>query len=90
MKKIDTLVPDIYSLYADDGGCKISKVKRDKAIEQCVSNIKQQLLDAVTGDDIQPKKLRMSNVGYPDRQLWYQFQDIEKEPLKDNDYIKFL
>ena len=90
MKKIDTLTQDIYSLFSNDGGCKIPKDKMDKAIEQCVSNIKQQLLDAVTGNNIQPKKLRMSNVGYPDRQLWYQFQDIEEEPLKDSDYIKFL
>jgi len=90
MKKIDTLTQDIYSLFSEDGGCKIPKVKMDKAIEQCVSNIKQQLLDAVTGNNIQPKRLRMSNVGYPDRQLWYQFQDIEEEPLKDSDYIKFL
>ena len=90
MKKIDTLISDIYNLFSDGGGCKISKAKRDKAIEQCVSNIKQQLLDSVTGNDIQPKKLRMSNVGYPDRQLWYQFQDTEREPLKDSDYIKFL
>ena len=90
MKKIDTLTQDIYSLFSNDGGCKIPKDKMDKAIEQCVSNIKQQLVDAVTGNNVQPKRLRMSNVGYPDRQLWYQFQDIEEEPLKDSDYIKFL
>jgi hypothetical protein len=90
MKKIDTLITDIYNLFKDEGGCSLSTKNRDKIIDQCLSNIKDQLIDAVTGKDIQPNKLRMSNVGYPDRQLWYQFQDIEKEPIKDNDYIKFL
>ena len=90
MKKIDTLITDIYNLFKDEGGCTLSTKNRDKIIDQCLSNIKDQLLDSVTGNDIQPKKLRMSNVGYPDRQLWYQFQDIKKEPLKDSDYIKFL
>ena len=98
MKKIDTLIPDIYNLFKDEEdspisdkrGCTLSDKKRDEVIDQCLSNIKDQLIDAITSNDIQPKKLRMSNVGYPDRQLWYQFQDIEKQPLNDNDHIKFL
>ena len=90
MKKIDTLITDIYNLFKEEGGCTLSEKKRDKIIDQCLSNIKEQLVDAITGQDIQPKKLRMFNVGYPDRQLWYQFQDVGKEPLNDNDYIKFL
>ena len=65
MKKIDTLITDIYNLFKDGGGCTLSTKNRDKIIDQCLSNIKDQLLDSVTGNDIQPKKLRMSNVGYP-------------------------
>tara|TARA_R110002012_G_scaffold168847_1_gene332615 strand:- start:9990 stop:10892 length:903 start_codon:yes stop_codon:yes gene_type:complete len=90
MKKINTLVKDIYNLFKEEHGCKLSEKEQHKIISNCVSNIHNQLSQSVNGKDIHKKKLRMSNVGYPDRQLWYQFQDVEKEPLNDNDPIKFL
>ena len=90
MKKIQTLIKDIYNLFKEDKGCSLSEKKRDKIIDTCVENIRQQLTVSIMGNDIDKKKLRMSNVGYPDRLLWYQFQDVEREGLKDNDPIKFL
>jgi len=90
MKKINSLIKDIYNLFKEDKGCKLSEKKRHEIIDVCVENIRDQLNVSVMGKDIDKAKLRMSNVGYPDRLLWYQFQDTEREPLKDNDPIKFL
>ena len=90
MKNINTLIQDIYNLFKEEKGCKLNQSTQNKIISKCVANIHEQLIQSVNGKDIQDKKLRMSNVGYPDRQLWYSFQNVEKESLKDNDPIKFL
>ena len=90
MKKITSLIKDIYNLFKEDKGCKLSDSKRDKIIDTCVENIRKQLTTSIMGKDKDEARLRMSNVGYPDRQLWYQFQNVEGERLRDNDPIKFL
>ena len=90
MKKISSLIKDIYNLFKEDKGCKLSEKNRNEIIDHCVENIRQQLTVSIMGKDKERSRLRMSNVGYPDRQLWYQFQDTEREELKDIDPIKFL
>lgn len=91
-KKIDTLITDIYNLFKNGRGkgCKVDSIDLQDILQITTGNIWWEIKKAVTGESEEIKRLRMSNVGYPDRQLWYQFQDIEQEPLKDNDPIKFL
>jgi hypothetical protein len=90
MKKIENLIPDIYNLFKDGKGCKLSDEQTGEIISRCVDNIYEEINRAVTGESEQVKRLRLSNVGYPDRQLWYSCSDLTGEPLKDPDPIKFL
>ena len=90
MKKIEKLIPDIYNLFKDCKGCKLSYEQTGEIISRCVDNIYEEINKAVTGESEQVKRLRLSNVGYPDRQLWYSCSDTKSEPLKNADPIKFL
>ena len=90
MKKIEKLIPDIYNLFKDGKGCKLDDQQTGEIISRCVDNIYEEINKAVTGKSEQVKRLRLSNVGYPDRQLWYSCSDLKSEPLKDADPIKFL
>ena len=91
MKKIDTLVEDMYALFTDASSLdkdnlKLSARQLSKAMTDHVVN---RLLEST-----QPKRkntLRMSQVGKPLRQLWYSLKDypVYEKPLPHNQ-IKFL
>jgi hypothetical protein len=91
MKKIDTLVEDIYDLFTDASSVdkddlKLSARQLSRAITNHVVN---RLLESK-----QPKRkrtLRMSQVGKPLRQLWYDLKEypVNEKPLPHNQ-IKFL
>jgi len=86
-KTIDTLVDDIYALFKDG----------DQAIEfgdHFFQNFGKGLEDIMSlrfqekRDDT--PRLRMSNIGRPDRQLWYDMHpDGSKEPFLPSTLIKF-
>lgn len=90
MKKINSLIKDIYNLFKNDKGCKLKIKDRDAIIDVCVENIRGQLTSSIMGNDRDASRLRMSNVGYPDRKIWYQCNNTQQEELQDNDPIKFL
>lgn len=90
MKKINSLIKDIYNLFRDNKGCKLKIKDRDAIIDVCVENIRGQLTSSIMGNDRDASRLRMSNVGYPDRKIWYQCNNTQQEELQDNDPIKFL
>mgnify|MGYP003120701528 FL=1 len=90
MKKINSLIKDIYNLFKDNKGCKLKTKDRDAIIDVCVENIRDQLTSSIMGNDRDASRLRMSNVGYPDRKIWYQCNNTQQEELQDNDPIKFL
>lgn len=85
MASINTLSEDIYRLL-EEGTTEDITEKANQFGERLASLIK---------DRLQPKTekrtLRMSNVGKPDRQLWYEVNSsVEKEQFNGPTYLKFL
>jgi hypothetical protein len=82
-KSIDTLVADIYKLFdGHDVSPENAKVFGDTIAE---------LITRRLGEKRGGFTLRMSSVGKPDRQLWYDKHSPEtKEPLPSNVKFKFL
>lgn len=88
MKTLDTLVKDIYQLFLDGHSPSQENVdKLGEAVAKSVSrSLKRNLTDAPVG-----KNLRMSSIGKPDRQVWYEtHQEIKGEELRAPTLIKFL
>jgi len=67
----DTLVDDIYRMIdtkeIPDG------VPIEQVINDFGENMKQILRDNITEHEFDRRKLRMSNIGKKDRQLWYSY-----------------
>ena len=63
-------------------------------IEQVINdfgeNVKQILRNNITEHEFDRRKLRMSNIGKKDRQLWYAYNGVEGEKLMPHTRIKFL
>ena len=63
-------------------------------IEQVINdfgeNVKQILRNNITESKFDKRKLRMSNIGKKDRQLWYSYNGYEGEKLMPHTKIKFL
>ena len=63
-------------------------------IEQVINdfgeNVKQILRNNITESKFDRRKLRMSNIGKKDRQLWYAYNGVEGEKLMPHTRIKFL
>ena len=90
MKSIDTLVKDIYNLFSSD---KISMDKKeiDKHINEFGDNIKEHLKSALFEKERDKSNLRLSAIGRPDRQIWYDVNLNNKaQPFTSPTKIKFL
>jgi len=84
-KSIETLVDDIYGLFSGHE-CDPANVDQFAA---SLSRIVSERLAEHRGDG--PRTLRMSNLGKPDRQLWYDINDPgDAEELSPSTRIKFL
>ena len=91
MKNIDTLVQDIYNLFTRDGGPPIPKKKVEDEIEIFLGELRSHLLDFLYTKRESSSNLRLSLVGKPDRQTWYEMRNTkEREPLSSPTRIKFL
>jgi len=92
MKNIDSLIRDIYSLYSEDQDIIRSKDSLIEAAKKMGENIADQVLSSLDERRTRRKNtLRLSTIGKPKRQLWYQLKNYKGEDtLKPNDYIKFL
>lgn len=86
-KTIDTLVPDIHSLFAEEAHhCNPDNVK---ALGASIAETVERRL-AETRNDREPT-LRMSNLGKGDRQIWYEVKSkVKTEELPADAKIKFL
>ena len=62
----------------------------DKIIDDFGENVKQILKNNITEHEFDRRKLRMSNIGKKDRQLWYSYNGYEGEKLMPHTKIKFL
>jgi|TARA_E500000318_G_scaffold9656_1_gene8790 hypothetical protein len=87
MANIQTLVSDIYGLFD-----KNSKKPTQKDMDIFCKNVSQSILTALTeNSEGKPRKLRMSGLGKPARQLWYEYHKPKlKEHLPPYVKIKFL
>lgn len=85
-KTIDTLVEDIYGLFKTP-----SDLEKHIA-DEVARGISETLTHRLKTDGEERKfTLRMSNLGKPDRQLWYEaHRPTLREDLPPNTYIKFL
>ena len=88
MSNTDTLIQDIYHMIdtkeISDG------VDVEEVIEKFGENVKDILRNNITEHEYDKRKLRMSNIGKKDRQLWYSYNGYEGEELMPHTRIKFL
>jgi len=84
----DTLVDDIYKLM--DTKVVAEGVDVEKVIQDYGENMKSILINNITAHEFDKRKLRMSNIGKKDRQLWYGYNGYKGEELQPHVYIKFL
>ena len=90
MKKIDTLVEDIYSLF-DLSAIDMSEEDVDKYVEEFGEMVKLHTKKFLYDEESVDKKLRLSQIGKPDRQLWYNINsNTERASLTSSTRIKFL
>lgn len=85
MKNIDTLVKDIYSLF--DNGHTLPFSKKVDLGNTIASVISERL---ASYKEDRPSYLRLSMLGKPDRQIYYELKGFPKETLSASTKIKFL
>ena len=91
MKTIDTLVKDIYNLFEPEKDIELSEEELDKHLDSFTSTIKETMKNILNEKPMERRNLRLSAIGKPARQLWYDKNDTkEVEPLASNVRIKFL
>lgn len=85
MTKIDTLVQDIYSLFENGKDC---KEVNTKALGESIANVVSERLSGYK--EVKSPYLRLSMIGKPDRQIYYDIKGFQREPLSPNTKLKFL
>ena len=88
MKSTDTVVSDIYRMI--DTKDIPEGVPVEQVINDFGENVKMILRNNITESKFDKRKLRMSNIGKKDRQLWYSYNGYEGEKLMPHTRIKFL
>lgn len=84
-KSIDSLVEDIYGLFSNDNW-----TPDKKNVEEFGQRLAQHIANRASESKGQPS-LRLSNLGYPNRKLWYSINSNgDSEPLPPEARIKFL
>ena len=91
MKKLDTLVEDINNLFSFDP-ITMDKKEVDKHIDIFGNMIKLHVKDFLYEEPSTNGRLRLSSIGRPDRQLWYDsnIKGKERSSFKPSTRIKFL
>lgn len=85
MKKIDTLVPDIYSVLTT--GVEVRE-EDATAFGNALATILKEKLSPKKRDS--KGKIWFSTIGKPDRQAWYQYNGYTGEKLEGHTLLKFL
>lgn len=85
MKTIDTLVEDIYSLFASDTKTTI----KEEDLKALVDGISHAVTSALS-ERTERNNLRLSMIGHPDRKVWYNIKGAPKRSLSGPTMIKFL
>jgi len=90
MKIIDTLVKDIYGLFSLDP-IKMDEKEVDKHIDTFGEMLKVHIKEFMYEEPRTRGNLRLSSIGKPDRQLWYDVNSKKEiEDLAPSTRIKFL
>ena len=90
MKKLDTVVEDIYKEVSKISDGKTLKVT-EKQLDEFAAGMKSAMKHWLTPREVKQPYLRMSNIGKPERQLWYDMKLDPKENIIDaSTQIKFL
>ena len=90
METIDTLVKDIYDLFSLDP-IKMDEKEVDKHIDTFGEMLKVHIKEFMYEEPRTRGNLRLSSIGKPDRQLWYDVNSKKEiEDLKPSTRIKFL
>ena len=90
MKTIKTLVEDIYNLFSLNP-VTMSEEEVDKYIDNFGEMVKLHTKKFLYDEESVDKKLRLSQIGKPDRQLWFNINlNKEHEELSPSTRIKFL
>ena len=90
MKKLNTLVDDIYKKLSALGEGKSLELS-DEVIDQFGEDMKEVLRHWSTPLPRSSASLRMSNIGRPNRQLWYDLKSkTEPQAMPPATFIKFL
>ena len=90
MKIIDTLVKDIYDLFSLDP-IKMDEKEVDKHIDTFGEMLKVHIKEFMYEKPRTRGILRLSSIGKPDRQLWYDVNSKKEiEDLTPSTRIKFL
>ena len=89
MKKIETLVEDMNKLFTSEDP-PIPEKEVDTFIDTFAVSIKQHLKTFLYETPRANKNLRLSVIGRPDRQLWYDINEPNEKPLSSSLRIKFL
>jgi len=85
----DNLVEDIYNLAETKSHP--ARVDAERVIRDFGTNMETILRDWIYPNwDGNTRTLRMSNIGHPDRKLWYKHRHIKGEKLRAPTLIKFL
>jgi len=88
-KTIDTLVEDIYKTL--EKGISVDTPEMRDALETFSKDIMYAASDALQeGQRSGESRLRLSQIGKPDRQIWYGLKGKESEALSGQTKIKFL
>ena len=91
MKTIDTLVKDMYDLFDPLVETNLNEEEVDAHLDSFTKSIKQTIKGLLNETPREKGKLRLSAIGKPARQLWYEKNSKEKsKPLEPNTRIKFL
>ena len=90
MKQIETLVEDIYNLFTLDP-IDMDEEEVDKHIDNFGEMLKVHIKDFLYEKPKDRTNLRLSAIGKPDRQLWYDLnKPLENVQLQPSTRIKFL
>ena len=89
MKKIETLVEDINKLFTSEDP-PLPKKEVDNLIDTFAVSIKEHLKTFLYEQPRRKGNLRLSIIGRPDRQLWYDINQPSEKPLSSSLRIKFL
>ncbi len=91
MKSIDTLVKDIYGLFDPLVEVDLNDKEIDEHLDSFTKSIKETLRMFLKEKPTQKRNLRLSAIGKPTRQLWYdKHSKDEPKPLEPSTRIKFL